>query len=115
MPLTNEQRDARNISARLWRARNPVYARGYHLSKKYGITTEQWDTMFAAQGYSCAACGSPDPGGRYWHTDHKGPLPCRLSDIRGILCLGCNHAAGKGGIADVLRLRDLTTYLEDHL
>jgi len=102
-----------------FRVRNPVwhrvYDRNYNLKKKYGITTEEWNDLFTAQGHACAVCGSTTPGGRYWHTDHAGPLPCRRSDIRGILCLGCNHAAGKGGIADVLRLRALVKYLEEHL
>jgi hypothetical protein len=92
-----------------------TYSRGYHRLKKYGITPEEWDELFAAQGFACAACGSPTPGGQFWHTDHKGPLPCRRSDIRGILCRPCNHAAGKGSIADILRLRDLVSFLEETL
>jgi len=136
--LSEEQRVVRREAARTWRAKNPdkcreynkrgsalwraanptymrEYSRAYHFRKKYGLTVAQWEALFAAQGFACAACGSTTPGGRYWHTDHAGPLPCKASDVRGILCLGCNHAAGKGGIADILRLRDLVKYLEDCL
>ncbi len=137
-PYTDDQRVARREQARLWRARNPEkcreynrrgsarwkaanptymrdYARARNLLKKYDLTVEQWDALFAAQGSVCAACGATNPGGRYWHTDHAGPLPCKCSAVRGILCLGCNHAAGAGTNADILRLRGLVKYLEDCL
>ena len=136
MPYTEEQRVARRVYNTAWRARNPdkcrennkrgsakwkaanptymrTYARAHNLQKKYGLTVEQWETLFTAQGRTCAACGSDHPGGKYWHTDHSGPLPCRASDVRGILCLGCNHAAGKGDFADIRRLRSLADYLEE--
>lgn len=48
-----------------WALANPDRAR-YHsrkklLGKRYGMTVEEHDALFAAQGRSCGACGSPSP------------------------------------------------------
>ena len=103
-----------------WLAANPgymkPYSRNYNLKKKYGITTHEWDALFLAQGSRCAGCGTLDPGSAMgWHTDHRGKLPCKAVDIRGILCLSCNHAARRGTKKDVERLRSLADYLEQWL
>src|SRR5690606_32802259 len=39
------------------------------LRRAYGITPEQVDAMFAAQGGRCAICDGDDPG-RSWSVDH---------------------------------------------
>lgn len=123
---------------RAWRAKNPEkvaaynrranarrrpqqriymqgYSRGYHLKKKYGITAGEWDVMFAAQGARCAICRADKPGGKYWHTDHMGPIPCTPAHIRGILCLHCNHAIGMGSEDDLSKQRARARYLEKWL
>ena len=48
--------------------------------------------MFAAQNFRCAACGSDIPRRTdgCWHTDHDHAT----GNVRGILCNGCNRAAG---------------------
>lgn len=67
------------------------YWRDSNLWKLYGITLLQWEGMFDAQGKQCAICGSTDPRGRNWHTDH-----CHKTGVvRGILCGCCNSAIGK--------------------
>lgn len=64
--------------------------RGYTL-QAYGITAEEYDAMFEAQGERCAICRTDDPGAKNWHIDH-----CHESDeVRGILCANCNHMLGK--------------------
>lgn len=80
---------------REWAAANPERAR-YHSRKKlfkskYGITVEEHEAMFAAQGFSCASCGSPEPNSKKgWSTDH-----CHKTGvIRGILCHHCNVGIG---------------------
>jgi hypothetical protein len=62
------------------------------LRTKYGITTEQYNEMLAAQDNSCAVCHTDTPGGRgFWHVDH-----CHAtSKVRGILCHGCNTGLGQ--------------------
>src|SRR5438105_3126423 len=105
MLLSADRRLKRIADARAWRAKNPdktreynkrgsvkwkaanphyarVYARNRNLNKKYGLTSVQWDELFVSQGSCCASCGSDRPGGRYWHTDHRGPLPCTPADVR---------------------------------
>lgn len=66
--------------------------------RKYKITLEQRDEMLAVQGGVCKVCGSPDPRGRDWHTDHDHSCcPSRTSCgecIRGILCGPCNTLLG---------------------
>ena len=78
------------------------------LKKKHKITREQWEYLFKSQGECCAACGSKDPVSAHgWQTDH-----ChKTGRIRGILCRGCNIAAGAAReSAEVLRL--LASYVE---
>lgn len=85
--------ESRRMS-REWRAANPEKLRGLHLKYKYGITAEQWDAMFAAQGSCCAACRSADPKHkRGWHTDHDH----NTGAVRGILCHRCNVTLGNLG------------------
>jgi hypothetical protein len=110
---------AARASSKKWRDANlehtQTYMRGHHRFKKYGITPVEWDVLFASQGYRCAVCGTDKPGSKMgWHTDHGGPLPCTKDNIRGILCLHCNHSAKKGTRQDIQNLRRLAEYLEAH-
>lgn len=65
--------------------------RGKRLEAKYGLPEGAWARLFAAQGRCCAVCGALEPGTRRgWQTDH-----CHDTGVvRGILCHGCNVAAG---------------------
>jgi hypothetical protein len=62
------------------------------LFRQFGLTPEDWDAMFAAQGHICGACGSPSPRRRNgkWATDHDHAT----GKVRGILCYVCNVALG---------------------
>jgi len=57
---------------------------------RYGLTAEQWDAMFEAQGRCCAVCKRTETKSWGWHTDHSH----RTKVVRGILCDGCNRALG---------------------
>lgn len=78
-----------------WRAANPDKLRELNrksrLKLAYGLTVEEWETMFEAQGRACKCCGSPDPkASNGWHVDH-----CHDSKrVRGILCQQCNIMLG---------------------
>jgi len=75
---------------------------------KYGITLEERDAIFLAQGSKCAICQvSENPHTRQWHTDH-----CHATNtVRGVLCHNCNLMLGQAK-DDPERLRAAIAYLE---
>jgi hypothetical protein len=112
-----EYKEARQESARRWRAKNPGYsvkwrnanpekARAWYeanfdkisdqnkraaLKRVYGLTLEQRDELFAKQGRACGVCKSATPGStKGWHIDH-----CHNTKrVRGIFCNHCNLMLG---------------------
>jgi hypothetical protein len=63
------------------------------LRSTYGITLEQWESMFKAQGECCAICKSTSPnhGSGQFVVDH-----ChKFGQVRGILCGKCNVMLGQ--------------------
>lgn len=65
---------------------------------RYGITLEEKEAMFEAQGRACAVCRTTEPVGNGWHTDHdhaccSGSKACGKC-VRGVVCMHCNMAAG---------------------
>lgn len=109
--LTQRQRDGRK--------NDPVRFRGYDIKKRFGLTWEDFDLLFAKQGNKCAGCGATESGEKSgsWHIDHDHdccPLPKRKTCgkcIRGILCRSCNLTLGNAK-DDIDRLRSLATYLD---
>lgn len=74
-----------------WQERNPEKHRTGNrrrMLRKYGLTPESYDAMWAAQGNQCAVCQSPDPRSKKgWQIDH-----CHATNkVRGILCTHCNR------------------------
>lgn len=69
---------------------------------KYGITAEQFEAMFEAQGRRCKICRTDKPGAQTagrWHIDHDHACcPGRKGScgkcLRGILCGNCNLGLG---------------------
>jgi hypothetical protein len=113
--------------ARAWKARNPErtkegyrnwvgknYERKRQLRRKsnykikYGITIEEFNAIFLAQGNACACCRTTKPGSkRGWHVDH-----CHITGIvRGILCHHCNVALGYTK-DNTKTLENMITYLK---
>jgi len=78
-----------------WLKANPdkakLYDRKKFLAAKYNMTIAEHEGMLAAQGFVCAACGSPSPNSKKgWSTDH-----ChKTGRVRGILCHHCNVGIG---------------------
>jgi Recombination endonuclease VII len=94
----------------MWAAANPQKIVSTRRKHKYGITTDQRDALFVAQGGVCAACGDAHPGSKSgWHTDHDH----LTGKVRGILCQPCNHMLGNAK-DDPERLRKAIAYLEVH-
>ena len=58
----------------------------------YGVTLEQWNEMFQAQGGRCAICGTHQCSTKKsFSVDH-----ChKTGKVRGLLCQNCNTALGK--------------------
>ena len=78
------------------RAANPLTPAQHRRNNlaRYGITPEDYDTMFAEQSGGCAICGSVAPGGRQgvevFNVDH-----CHETGrVRGLLCTPCNRGIG---------------------
>lgn len=88
-------REERYAYQKRWKKANPdkhrALNRRHWLKKFYGLTEDQWDAMFEAQGRVCACCGSDEPKGvNGWNTDH-----CHNTKrVRGILCHPCNVILG---------------------
>lgn len=80
-----------------WAKANPEKVRAaqrrHSLKKLYGLTPEQWASMFESQGSCCAICGTNESkrGTKTsWAVDH-----ChRTGAVRGILCHQCNAMLG---------------------
>ena len=62
-------------------------ARNYHLRRRYGITVEHYDQMFAEQKGLCAICREAPAE----HVDHDH----QTGRVRGLLCFNCNGALGQ--------------------
>lgn len=58
---------------------------------QYGLTHEQWESMFASQGNCCAICKSSTTARFGWATDHNHST----GKVRGILCSSCNTGIGQ--------------------
>lgn len=63
--------------------------RDKRFQKKFGITVEQYDRQFAAQGGVCAICLRP-PNKILLHVDHDH----QTGAFRGLLCFPCNVVLG---------------------
>jgi hypothetical protein len=87
------------------------YVRAMNL-KKYGLTPEQYDEMFAAQDGRCAACGQEET-----HRNQFGVVRLAVDHdhdsgrVRGLLCARCNRALGLLG-DDASRVAGLLAYRE---
>ena len=96
--------EAHKASKRRWAANNPGKAKesGRRTKlKAYGITLEQYNAMFEAQGSVCKICGSASPRNRNgWSLDH-----CHATNrVRGILCHPCNVLLGLAGDSETTLL-----------
>jgi hypothetical protein len=121
--LTEEERKARAAArTRAWYAANkdrhretnkkyrqrPGVNRRQSLISKYGITPEEYDALFAAQGFACAVCLTTAPETKTkWHLDHNHST----GRVRGVLCHHCNLMLGNAKDTPSV-LRAAAAYLE---
>lgn len=85
--------------SRKWRKANPEKSTDWYFrlgrdryrQKQYNMSQEQWDALFATQGFKCAVCRTDKPAGKLgWVTDHDH----MTGHVRGILCSHCNSLLG---------------------
>lgn len=81
--------------------------RDRELRAKYKITLAKWLSMLIQQNNCCKICGTTEPRGKNWHTDHNHVT----GKVRGILCGWCNTALGKFQ-ENPLILKEAIKYLE---
>ena len=126
MPYKNQQDRTANI--KLWRKRNPEraaaiskkyyethrkkayeYNRNHALKSLYGITTIEYNEMFAAQDGKCAICGKHQVElKKRLHVDHNH----LTGKVRGLLCSNCNTMIGLS-VENSKSLRLAAEYLEE--
>lgn len=73
-----------------WQKRNYTSVRNSRLKENYGITLDDYNTMFEAQGGVCKICGGKDKNGQALAVDHDH----QTGKIRGLLCGNCNRGIG---------------------
>lgn len=92
-----------------WLRNNPdsrrATQRKSQLKFKYGLTPEDVDAMYEAQGGRCAACGDLFRKNPDIDHDHD------TGAVRALLCMPCNRALGMC-FDDPRRLRLLADYIE---
>ncbi len=89
-----------------WRKVNPDKIRNANLTKKYGITVEEYEYFLQAQDGKCALCGK-EPTGKRLAVDHDH----NTGEVRALLCSFCNkHKVGNLTLDDVTRIK---RYLEN--
>lgn len=67
---------------------DPDYRRRYHYRACFGLTLEEYNEMWEAQGKACAICKvTQKPNQRAFAVDHDH----ETGEIFGILCFICNH------------------------
>lgn len=118
-----ENKEKRRESSRKWRAANPDKVREQKkrwkesggvrysaIKSNYGISKEEYDHIFEAQGGRCAICGiHQDDHFRLLSVDHDH----KTGKVRGLLCGQCN--AGMGNLRDDIHiLQSAIQYLQSH-
>lgn len=86
------------------------WSRQYRLKTRFGISLEEYDSMFQEQKGSCAICGTSlnESGRKNFSVDH-----CHSTGkVRGLLCHKCNSGIGFLN-DDVNLLEKAISYLKD--
>lgn len=76
--------------ATCWRAKTnerKESAHGQYVERTYGITAEQYEMLYKAQGGRCAICRRATGAARRLAVDHDH----KTGEVRGLLCKPCNR------------------------
>lgn len=111
-----EHRDRINENSRKSARQNPHKARRKRLQRLFGITVEQYQTLWDAQKGLCAICGGPETAInsrtkqiKWLSVDHNH----ETGKIRALLCQTCNSMLGMSIDSSDL-LHKAAAYLEKH-
>ena len=81
---------------------------GYHISRKYKLSVDDYKNMVSMQRGKCAICGG-DNDGKKLHVDHDHVTGI----VRELLCNKCNHGLGNF-VDDIELLKKAELYLIKH-
>jgi recombination endonuclease VII len=105
---TPEQKKQRTEASKRWQSRNRELVkkrkRGYRLKYGYGMSVDDYNSLYTAQDGRCVTCA------RFFEklvVDHDH----QTRKVRGLLCFNCNSALGFVE-DDILVLRAMIEYLE---
>ena len=92
-----ENRNRHNEISVKWNSKNKRKKKNTHLQKHFGISIEEYETLFNIQEGKCAICGNTEST-----IDKRSNMPKMLSvdhdhvtgKIRGLLCQTCNLVLG---------------------
>ena len=90
------------------RYRDSARRRDETLRRRYGISAEDYASMFVAQDGRCAICRRPPREGSPLNVDHDHAD----GRVRGLLCGGCN---GGLGVVEAVGLPAIVAYLGEDL
>jgi len=86
-----ENKDKMIANQKVYYAGNKGKVRWTTIMRKYGITEQGYNNMFAGQDGSCAICGTHQSGLKEpLHVDHNHVT----GEVRGLLCKSCNTGIG---------------------
>ena len=81
--------DCHRAMSRQWRVKNPGYHARYKRQERYGLSEDDYQSLFKKQKGSCAVCLKPF-GDRRIVVEH-----ChKTNKVRGLAHYGCNTALG---------------------
>lgn len=101
-----EVRARKNAQSKAWRERHPRAHKAQSLKRRYAMTLDEWDALWAAQDGRCAICRRELVDDRSTHVDHNHVTGRR----RGLLCGTCNRGLGQFS-DDINRLVAAIRYL----
>lgn len=83
--------ERRKNRRKLYNRLNKNEIKSKQLTRKYGITTDDYNRMVENQNNKCKICGTNEPRGiGGWKVDH-----CHTTGkVRGLLCNNCNVGLG---------------------
>lgn len=95
-------------SAHVCRTCSATQQRVRHLQRAFGITPAEYDQILASQDGRCAICKNK-PKKKRLHVDHDH----KTGQVRGLLCLWCNHRLLGGARESVDVLMAAVSYLTE--